>query len=98
LRLIVETHSEYLVTRIRLLVAQGQLRPSDVSVMFASQERDPEQKGTAVETRFKHLNVDELGNFDVWPHDFFDALDRESVEIARAVAERVANKRSTTES
>jgi hypothetical protein len=90
IRLIVETHSEYLVTRIRLLVVQGRVRPSDLSVMFATQGRIPGQSGDAVETRFRRLDVDGLGNFDEWPDDFFDSLDRESVEIARAVAERVA--------
>ncbi len=88
-RLVIETHSEYLVTRLRRLIAEGDLAPSDLSVLFASHAREPDGPAGG-ETRFRALDVDELGDFDVWPDGFFDALDHESVNIARAVVRRVA--------
>ena len=38
IRLLVETHSEYLVTRLRLRVAEGELGREDLAVLFARQK------------------------------------------------------------
>ncbi len=91
-RLIIETHSENLVTRLRLRVAEQQLSPEDLSVLFASQKPANDQ-GTLY-TEFRELSVGELGDFDFWPEDFFDSLDQDASALAKAVASTI--RRSDT--
>lgn len=95
IRIVVETHSEYLLTRLRLRIAEGKLDREQVAVLFATQRVDGGDEGTAaVHTEFSHLNLDELGDFDHWPEDFFDSLDLDSVALARAVAKKYGVRRS----
>jgi predicted ATPase len=89
-QLIVETHSEYLVSRLRLRLAQDQ---SDtltnwISVVFA--ERD---EG---ETQFRTLQFDRYGGIsdDVWPAGFFDQSAREYQDLITAALEK---RRNTSE-
>jgi energy-coupling factor transporter ATP-binding protein EcfA2 len=98
IRLVIETHSEYLLTRLRLRVAEARLPQSDLSVLFASQRRsiDDSEHG-AIHTEYRDLSIDELGDFDFWPEDFFDSLDADSVELAKAVTDRVRARRAPTE-
>ena len=61
---IVETHSELLARRIQTRVAQGDLRPSEVSVLYV----DPSTEGSTIEV----LEMDHKGDFiDEWPAGFF---------------------------
>jgi AAA domain, putative AbiEii toxin, Type IV TA system/Protein of unknown function (DUF3696) len=53
-RLVIETHSDYLVDRVRLEVAQGRLSPNDVEILFF------EKKG--IETTIHQIKIDEHGN------------------------------------
>jgi putative AbiEii toxin of type IV toxin-antitoxin system len=78
LRLLVETHSEYLITRLRRLVAARLFDPGNINVLFAEQEEGI--------TRFDSLGIDASGDFDHWPAGFFDTLDSEYVALAEAVA------------
>ncbi|PVZ52273.1 hypothetical protein C9424_20510 [Arthrobacter sp. H-02-3] len=80
-KFLIETHSEYLITRIRRRVAEGKVSPTTVRVMFAEQH----QGATSVRT----LGMSEFGDFEVWPDGFFDAQDDDSLEIVRAVALRL---------
>lgn len=93
IRIIVETHSEYLLTRLRLRIAEGKIDRDDIAVLFASQkpENDPGQD-EAVYTDFDHLTVNALGDFDFWPVDFFDSLDQDAVALARAISENLRSK------
>ena len=79
---IVETHSEYLVTRLRRRVAEERVRPSGVQMLFA------EQLDGA--TNIRRLTIDEVGDFEEWPAGFFDAQASDSVEIVRAVRSRLS--------
>jgi len=94
IRLVIETHSEYLLTRLRLRVAQGTLSPAEISVLFAWQTRQLNGNHGPAYSDYRELSVDELGNFDIWPDDFFDSLDLESVELAKAVTKRVHERHS----
>ena len=98
IRLVVETHSEYLITRLRLRVAQGDLSADAVAVLFASQEPDtPTGEATrSMHTSFRSLSLDEMGDFDFWPPDFFDSLDADSTALARAVVNRLSKRADTT--
>ncbi len=98
-RIVVETHSEYLLTRLRLRIAENKLDRDELAVLFATQLPDSEDKsGKALHTEFDHLNIDELGDFHHWPEGFFDSLDNDSVELAQAVASRLQENRDTQKS
>lgn len=77
---IVETHSEYLVTRVRRWVAEQKATPESVHVLFSEQLKD----GTEV----RELRISDLGNLDDWPVGFFDAKDKEARAIVKAIAGR----------
>ena len=65
---IVETHSELLVRRIQTRIAQGDISPSDVSVLYVNPD-DEDYEGSAI----KQLRLDENGYWlDEWPQGFFD--------------------------
>jgi predicted ATPase len=99
IRLVIETHSEYLVTRLRVRVAQGTLSHTGLSVLFASQRLEvSEEEPSRAYTEYRRLSVDELGNFDVWPDEFFDSLDLDSVELAKAVSKRVQTHMTSADS
>lgn len=89
IRIVVETHSEYLLTRLRLRIAEGKIDREQIAVLFARQRPDDGEGASGVHTEFRHLSLDELGDFDHWPEDFFDSLDLDNVALARAVAKRI---------
>jgi len=64
-QIIIETHSEYLVTRLRLLVVQHLLSPETVQILFAEQDK---VDGTS----YFPIDITEDGNMSTWPEGFFD--------------------------
>lgn len=70
---IIETHSEHLILRLQKLIREGQIKPSDVSVVYV-------MKGEDGSTCFP-LRIDEEGDFiDEWPDGFFEEGYREMFE------------------
>jgi hypothetical protein len=70
-QLVLETHSEYLITRLRLLVAQAKLSPDKLNIIFSENRQ---KKGRSTLT-FKESRTDANGKLDYWPKGFFeDAL------------------------
>jgi predicted ATPase len=90
-QLIVETHSEYLVNRLRRrIVEQGLEEEQDlIRLLYAKRA-----KGA---TSFEELRPNKFGSFDEWPEGFFDQSPRESEEIVRAAAARRRAERSASE-
>lgn len=84
-KFIVETHSEYLVTRIRRRVAEENASAGNVQVLFA------EQRDGA--TSVRALALSDYGDFEIWPRGFFDAQDHDAMEIVRAVAGRLSESK-----
>ncbi|MDO9017167.1 MAG: DUF3696 domain-containing protein [Deltaproteobacteria bacterium] len=73
-QIVIETHSEHLINRIRLIVAQGHLdNAEDVSVLFV--ERD----GFGSSVRRVELRKD--GGIDTWPRGFNDEAERTLKDI-----------------
>jgi AAA domain, putative AbiEii toxin, Type IV TA system len=75
--LVVETHSDYLVDRVRVEVARGTLRPSDVLILFFEKEY--------IETRIHPIELDTQGNVTGAPQSyrrFF--LEEEATLFSRA--------------
>ncbi|MFL2002209.1 AAA family ATPase [Microbacterium sp. A1-JK] len=77
---VVETHSEYIITRLRRRIAERKAGAENVHILFAEELRG----GTEV----RELRVTDLGNLDDWPRGFFDAQDEEARAIVRAIASR----------
>ncbi|UXA14088.1 DUF3696 domain-containing protein [Mycobacterium sp. SMC-8] len=82
-QLIVETHSEYLVSRLRLRIAEDEsdtVRDS-VGLLFTEQ--------TEGRTTYRPVETNEYGGIDNWPADFFD----QSAAESRAILEAALQKR-----
>lgn len=63
-QLLIETHSEYLITRLRLLTARDPAAADDFAIYFAEQ-RDGQSS-------FRKVQVDSAGGIEDWPAGFFD--------------------------
>ena len=69
-RFLIETHSDYIVDRVRISVRQGRLKPDDVSILYF------EPAGNAV--TIHDLTLDEHGNLRNAPAGYRDFFVRES--------------------
>ena len=70
---VVETHSDYLVDRLRLEVKQANLKESDVSIFFL------EKKG--IQTKLHILEIDAQGNVLNAPEGYRDFFLREQTAL-----------------
>jgi len=75
---IVETHSEYLINRLRYLSArsEGDEVASSVIVYFVEKEQG--------QSTYRPIKVNEFGVIEDWPKGFFDESEETSAEILRA--------------
>jgi energy-coupling factor transporter ATP-binding protein EcfA2 len=73
-RYIIETHSEYMLNRMRLLIAQGKILASDVSVVYLRSD-GPEAAS------FK-INFSKDGRIEGAPKDFFRTYLHDVMDIA----------------
>jgi predicted ATPase len=72
-QLIVESHSEHLLTRLQRRIAEGELDPGDVALYFCYAGPN----GSDID----RLEVDDYGNILNWPPDFFgDELEDISIQ------------------
>lgn len=75
-QVIVETHSEHVVNRARLMVADGRLRPADVMILYV----DRSHKGS----RVLPIPLGERGQFLAeWPSGFFDERYHDTLKLMR---------------
>jgi predicted ATPase len=82
-QLIVETHSEYIVSRLRRRIAAA---PEDslvstVEILFA-------EKDEQGDTHFRPVRANEYGGIEEWPKGFFDQTASEAQEILRAAVKK----------
>lgn len=70
---VVETHSDYLVDRLRLEVKRGHLKPSDIKIFFL------EKKSS--QTKLHFLEIDEQGNVLNAPDGYRDFFLREHMAL-----------------
>jgi predicted ATPase len=75
---LVETHSEHLLLRLRRLVAEGVVQASNVSIVYA--EKQP--RGATV----RQIPISNNGHIPSsdWPHGFFEDSLRDSLALASA--------------
>lgn len=81
-RIVAETHSEHVIHRLRLMVARGFVKPSDIRIYFTSR---PTPDSSA---RIEEVAIGELGDLDHWPDGFFDETSKAADAILEAVLER----------
>lgn len=77
----VETHSEHILLRIRRLIAEGKIESSDVALYFVWRE-----KGKSF---VQDMNISDNGHIDdsLWPMGFFDDTITESLKLSSAQQE-----------
>jgi predicted ATPase len=79
-QLIVESHSEHFLSRLQRRVAEGQIRKEDVAIYFVTRE------GQLAQLEALQLNDD--GEIENWPEDFFGDEMADVAARMRAVQER----------
>jgi len=84
-QVIVETHSEYLITRLRRNAASSQEDHKYFTIIFV--ERDSEAG-----TTYRTVNVDDRGDLSEWPKGFFDHVAEDLRVLMRKAAERQSGK------
>ena len=75
-RFLIETHSDYIVDRVRISVRQGLLKPEDVSILYF-EPNGP--SGNAVDIHNMHL--DEYGNLEGAPAGYRDFFSKETDKL-----------------
>jgi predicted ATPase len=73
-RYVIETHSEYLLNRFRLLIAKGKIKSEDVAVYYLT------RSGTHV--RSYRLTFEKDGTIRGAPKGFFETYMMDAMEIA----------------
>lgn len=80
LQILIESHSEHLLTRLQLHIAEQKIAASDTALYFCENEN-------GVST-IKSLGVDELGNITNWPPNFFGNVRGDLVKMTREQMKR----------
>jgi len=81
--LLIETHSEAFVLRIRLALAEQRLSPEQVKIYFVEENRD-RHEGSIV----KAIELNDRGTPDWWPEGIFAEAHQEFKAIRKALALR----------
>ena len=84
---IVETHSEYLINRLRYRSASdsGSEVSSSVVIYFVEKEQ--------ARSRYRPVKIDDLGNLDNWPEGFFDESEISTTALLRRSLEKRRRKK-----
>ena len=71
---IVETHSEYIINRLRLLISKGELKEEDVKVYFF--------ENNGIETKTYDVKLKKNGQITDAPDSFFETYEVDTLNIA----------------
>lgn len=80
IQIILESHSEHLLRRLQRRIAEEKLSPNDVALYFCHMENG--------ESKIEELNVDEYGNIQNWPQNFFGDEMGDLVAMTEAAMKR----------
>lgn len=80
--LIVETHSEHIISRVRKRIAEGYIKKDDVAIHYFN--TTPE--GTQVE----EITLNDLGQLEKWPEGFFEEDFQEAIDHFKIIASKKA--------
>ena len=85
IQIILETHSEYLLSRLQRRIAEEEIPATDTALYFCQVNH-----GTS---EIERLNMDEYGNITNWPQDFFGDVTGELIKKTKVEMEqRKANE------
>lgn len=85
IQLVIESHSEHLLSRLQRRMAEEKIKSDDISINFCSSGE--------VGSKIEHLQIDNDGNISNWPKDFFGdrfgevALQRKAALVKKIQAE-----------
>ena len=80
LQILVESHSEHLLTRLQLGIAEEKIPTSETALYFCENENGF--------STIKSLDIDELGNIKNWPKNFFGDVRGDLVKMTREQMKR----------
>lgn len=80
IQLIIETHSEHFLRRLQLRIAEEIITDADVKAYFADNSSSP--------AKLEKLQLDEYGNINNWPDNFFGDEMGDIAEHTRAMMRR----------
>ncbi len=80
LQILVESHSEHLLTRLQLRIAEQIIRADQTALYFCENEDG--------ESKIKSLELDELGNIKNWPKNFFGNVRGDLAKMTREQIKR----------
>jgi len=80
-RFIIETHSEYIVTRLRREVAVGKIASNDLGLLFVNSKKSSQNFNVS---SFKNAPVSNTGLVSNWPEGFFDFTSDDKLDILSA--------------
>jgi len=63
IQLVIESHSEHFLNRLQRRIAEGKIKPEDVAIYFASR--------TSNATALEPLRLNQYGDIENWPDNFF---------------------------
>lgn len=75
--LLIETHSEYLLKRLRRRIAEGVIPAESVSIYFVHPKDSNTKSG-----KIEKLDISNTGKFD-WPKDFYSADVEDTIEFLK---------------
>jgi predicted ATPase len=74
-QIIIETHSDHFLNRIRIATKKGILTPKQSKVYYFRKDKDE------LETKIDEINIDTEGGIDSYPKGFFDQFDDDLDEL-----------------
>jgi predicted ATPase len=80
-QIIVESHSEHLLTRLQRRIAEEEISPEQTALYFCAM--------SGGQSTIQRLNVDLFGNISNWPKDFFGNSLAERVAMTEAAMNRM---------
>lgn len=83
-QMIIETHSEYLITRLRLRTVQDPDTSKQYQIVFAEND---EVDGTT----YRPVEVDENGSLETWPEGFFDEASSDMEQLVQHLINKKKN-------
>jgi hypothetical protein len=73
--LLIETHSEHIITRIQRRVAEGSLNPEDAIIYYISKHDN--------KSEIEKISISPKGEFSYWPKGFFQDDLEDAIEIIK---------------
>ncbi len=90
-QVIVETHSEHIINRVQLRIADETIDPSDVAIYYF--------EATEQGTQIREVSLTEYGQYvsETLPEDFFNEDYTESYSLSRAILDRKKREKESAE-